>query len=144
MASKRIFVYGTLQFPAIAAAVTGRRLEGRAATLDGYARFQVRDAPYPGITPRAGARVAGLVYDDVDAAALARIDDFEGEMYRREAVTVVLADGSGELMAETYVMRPRWRSALGGADWDADAFARDWHDVYVRACSHERATGSAR
>lgn len=136
MESTRIFVYGTLQFPDIAAAVVGRRLRGRRARLPGFGRYQVRRAPYPGIVPQADTHVRGLLYEDIDAAALERIDAFEGAMYRRERVTVEPEDGPeddvGPLAAQTYVIRPRWRSALRNRDWDPEAFARDWHAAYLR------------
>lgn len=134
--ARRIFAYGTLQFPAIMAAVTGVSRPGRLARLDDYGRYCVRDAPFPGIAPREGGQVAGLVYSRVDADALARIDAFEGALYRRERV-LVQADGR-PLSAETYIVRPHWRGLLIDADWDADAFARRWHDAYVRACQTER------
>ncbi|MDZ7748150.1 MAG: gamma-glutamylcyclotransferase family protein [Halofilum sp. (in: g-proteobacteria)] len=139
-----IFVYGTLQFPDIAAAVAGRPLQGRGARLVGYARFQVQRAPFPGIAPRPGARVDGLVYEDVDAAALARIDAFEGELYRRERVCVEPHDGDGPLQAQTYVVRPRWRSALRDRDWDPEAFAREWHAAYLREFGGVSAAGGRR
>lgn len=141
MAGRRIFVYGTLQFPAIARAVTGRSLAARPARLPGFARYRVRDAPYPGIVPRAGSGVPGLLYEGVDAAALARLDEFEGPMYRRERVAVELSRDGSRLHAEAYVVRPRWRSALCNADWDPDAFERDWHAAYLRACGEGRSAG---
>jgi len=139
MRSRRIFAYGTLQFPDIAAAVAGRRLPASAARLHGYARFQLKGEPYPGIVPRAGASVPGVVYEGVDGIVLDRLDEFEGEMYRREDVQVIVddgVDGDGEgtpLAAQTYVIRPRWRSLLRPVDWDPDSFARHWHSAYVRA-----------
>ena len=141
MPHRRIFVYGTLQFPAIAEAVTGRRLASARAWLEGYARFQIKDAPYPGIAPRPNASVEGLVYEDVDPAALERIDTFEGEMYRRVEVTVTREDAAA-VAAQTYVVRPRWRVLLREADWDPNAFAREWHETYVRACIRHHSAGS--
>lgn len=148
MEPTRIFVYGTLQFPDIAAAVAGRRLSGRRARLAGFARFQVQRAPYPGIVPQAGTHVSGLLYEDIDAAALERIDAFEGAMYRRQRVTVEPEDGPeddlGPLPAQTYVIRARWRSVLRNRDWDPEAFARDWHAAYLREFGGVAASGGRR
>jgi len=127
--TRAVFVYGTLTFPEIAAAVTGRALYGEPATLAEHARFQVRDAPFPGIVPRTGASVPGLVFPGIDATALARLDEFEGEMYVRTRVRCDTAAGSVD--AEAYVIHPDWRSALLDLPWDADAFARDWHQAYL-------------
>jgi len=129
---RAVFVYGTLMFPEIAAAVAGRPLAATAATLRDYARFRVSDAPYPGIAPSGGASVAGLVFPDVDPTALERLDTFEGEMYRREAVQVLSADAAEPIDAETYVIRPRWRPLLADRPWDPDTFARQWHETYMR------------
>jgi gamma-glutamylcyclotransferase (GGCT)/AIG2-like uncharacterized protein YtfP len=135
MRPDRVFVYGTLQFPDVFEAVTGRRLRAIDAWLDGYARHQVKRAPYPAILPAPDARVHGLAVEGIDGTALARMDDFEGEMYRREPVTVVRAADGAALPAQAYVLRPRWRSRVADGDWDADAFARRWRAAYVRACS---------
>lgn len=135
-----VFTYGTLLFPDIMAAVTGRMFARIPATLEGYARYRVAGEPYPGITPARRARVPGVVYRGIDPASLDRIDDFEGELYNRERVTVVGADGT-PLDVETYVVRPDWRDWLADEPWDAEIFAREWYDTYVRACREEYCTG---
>ncbi len=135
--SHTVFVYGTLQFGDVLAAVIGRRLEGQAATLHGYARYAVKQQPFPGIVPEPTCEVRGLVYRDIDPVALARIDEFEGELYRRETVRVSTDDGL-ELDAQAYVVRPRFRSLLADHAWDEETFARRWRERYVRACRAER------
>lgn len=132
MRTRTLFLYGTLQFPAVFEAVTGRPLESESAVLDGYARFRVRDEPYPAIVAAAGAHVPGVICADVDPVSLARVDRFEGEMYRRETVQVRAGREGRAVDAETYVIRPRWRVLLVDAPWDPDEFARRWHDTYVR------------
>lgn len=129
--ARRVFVYGTLQFPDVAEVVTGRCLEGEPARLDGFARYQVRGEPFPGIVPAEGATVPGLVYDGIDAAAWDRIDDFEGALYRREPVRVVRLSDGALLDALTYVVRPRWRPMLRNRDWDVAAFDRYWRAYYT-------------
>lgn len=138
MRSRTLFCYGTLQFAAIFEAVTGRSLEGEDAVLEGYARFRVRGEAYPGIVAAAGAHVPGVIYTDIDPVSLARVDRFEGEMYRRQAVQVRASPEGRAVAAETYVVRPRWRVLLADAPWDPDEFARRWHDAYVRECLTER------
>ncbi len=132
-----MFVYGTLQFADVLAAVTGRRFEGVVATLDDHARYCVKQQPFPGIVPQAGSQVRGLVYRGIDPVALARIDEFEGELYRRETVSVRTDDGR-DIEAQAYVVRPRFHSLLADAPWDEDTFARRWRERYVRACRAER------
>lgn len=132
-----MFVYGTLQFGDILAAVIGRRLEGEVATLAGYARYAVKQQPFPGIVPESACEVRGLVYRGIDPVALSRIDEFEGELYRRETVSVRTDDGR-DIEAQTYVIRPRFRSLLADSAWDEETFDRRWRDRYVRACHSER------
>lgn len=132
-----VFVYGTLQFGDVLAAVIGRRLEGRAATLAGYARYAVKQQPFPGIVPDPRSAVRGLVFSGIDPVALARIDAFEGELYRRETVRVSTDDGL-ELDAQAYVVRPRFRALLADHAWDEEIFDRRWRERYVRACRAER------
>ncbi len=72
------------------------------ATLAGYRRFAVRDETYPGIVVSTGSSVAGLVYADVDADDVARLDQFEGELYERIDATVTDAQGSA-MKVQTYL-----------------------------------------
>lgn len=132
MRTRTLFLYGTLQFPAIFEAVTGRRLEAESAVLEGYARFRVRGEAFPGIVAAAGAHVPGVICPGIDPVSLARVDRFEGEMYRREAVEVRAGRDGRAVAAETYVVRPRWRRLLADAPWDPGEFARRWHDAYIR------------
>lgn len=127
---RRVFVYGTLQYPEVAAAVTGRRLEAVAARLHGYARYQVRGEPYPGIVPGPSS-VSGLLYEGIDANVIQRIDEFEGPMYRRETLPVIRLDTGAAIDAATYVVRARWRPRLRNRDWDVATFERDWLAAYA-------------
>jgi hypothetical protein len=66
--------------------------------------------------------------------ALARIDEFEGERYRRQPVTVQGDDGR-EYPALVYLLRPRWHSLLLPHDWCHETFHRQWHAHYIRRLS---------
>ena len=127
-----LFVYGTLQYPAIAAAVAGRSLEGECAVLDGFGRFAIRGEPFPGIVPSPGDAVEGLLYTGVDGSIRRRIEAWEGGYYRRDAITVRRHTDGIEIAAETFVVRPRWRHILMHTGWDVEAFEREWHDAYLR------------
>jgi gamma-glutamylcyclotransferase (GGCT)/AIG2-like uncharacterized protein YtfP len=131
-ATHTLFVYGTLQYPALIAAVLGRRPPTEAATLDGYARFAVRGEPFPGIVPWPGARVDGRLYSGLRGCTRSAIDDFEGPLYGREQVSVLPRSGAGPVSAETFVVHARWRHLLAAHDWDPAAFERDWYHAYLR------------
>ena len=135
MPATRVFAYGTLEFAELVEAVAGRRFPSEPALLEGFARSMVRGAEYPGIAPAPGARTPGILYSGVDAAALAALDRFEGELYERREVVVRTA--SGETAALAWVLREESRHLLTGEPWDRERFAahhlRAWLDgVTVR------------
>jgi gamma-glutamylcyclotransferase (GGCT)/AIG2-like uncharacterized protein YtfP len=128
---RNLFVYGTLMCEDIMQDVAGclpARLPG---TLAGYERRAVKGEHYPGLVPGAAGRVDGVVYRDVPGFAWARLDSFEGDMYRRQRVHVELRDGA-TLMAETYVVRPRFLSRLDHAEWDFSEFLRSGKAKFCR------------
>lgn len=141
MTREALFAYGTLQFPDIMAAVTGRERTGKWAVLDGYARFGIRDEPFPGIVPSEPHRVEGVLYTGVTPAERRRVDIFEGDPYHRETVTVRLPEDGTWMEAITYVIRPRWRTVLSPSGWDPEEFARRWHDTYVERITNARLAG---
>ena len=107
-----LFVYGTLTDDARVEAVVGRRLPRRPALLEGYERVE-QAGSYPYVVPRDGARVEGVLLDEVDDGALARLDAYEDEggLYvRREVVAV--ADGR-RVTCEVYVGSGIIRGARG-------------------------------
>lgn len=116
-----VFTYGSLIFPAMMEAVTGRVPSNGPARLSGFTRFALLDRDYPGIVPRDAGEILGRVYFDVGVAELARLDDFEGEEYRRERVRVVLS--AGKLVdAFVYVLRPECADLVTDAPWDPEHF----------------------
>lgn len=151
-----LFTYGTLMFPEVWRAVLGDILVGRdfastPAHLSGYQIFRVASALYPGITaaispptsrggattpPPSGSQpsslssppfaVPGLLYLDLDAAALARLDAFEGPEYIRQTVTVTCDDGR-ELAAEAYIVPAENRHLLTNEIWTAEDFLARGH-----------------
>ena len=129
-ASRHVFTYGSLMFAPVWSIVVEGVYRSLAATLVDHARQAVVAQDYPGMVPRPGATVSGVVYLDVDAADLARLDRFEGDDYRRESVEVMSGDGSA-VTAETYVYLPTER--LLPAPWEPGAFAlQRFLDTYCR------------
>ncbi|GAB4336634.1 MAG: hypothetical protein Kow0089_07150 [Desulfobulbaceae bacterium] len=106
-----LFAYGTLLFPGTMREVAGCSPHSVPAVLPGYARRAVRGEQYPAILPEAGNRVEGLVYLNVPATAWERLDRYEGKMYVRTSVRVILEDGT-TVSADTYVIHPDWSGQL--------------------------------
>lgn len=124
------FTYGSLMWADIMASVCGRAFTGEPATLAGHRRHPVRGEDHPGLLPAPGGLVPGVLYRDVDAAAWARLDAFEGEAYERAGVVVTLADGS-ELPAQVYRYRADCAQALLPGDWSVEAFEREGRQRFI-------------
>lgn len=131
MTAEALFTYGTLMCPEVLTAVAGATGAPRPARLSGYARRRVRGAVWPGILPRPGASVEGVLWSGLGAAALARLDRYEGAAFRREAVVVATVEG--EVPAQAYVLAARHRWRLTRNDWAPEAFrARYLADILAR------------
>ena len=138
-----IFAYGTLEIPAVMRAVTGRTFPSRSGVLRGFARFLVRERPYPGIVEAKGEETDGTLYESVDPRSVALLDLFEGSLYERWQVTVAVP-GIGPLPAETYVVPARLRDALSGEPWNRPRFIAEHLGPYLEACRAFRASEAAR
>jgi gamma-glutamylcyclotransferase (GGCT)/AIG2-like uncharacterized protein YtfP len=132
-----LFCYGTLQVPAVMQAVTGRVHKRIPARLPGYARFCVKDADYPGIVPSKTHETNGILYDDISAPELAILDRFEGDLYTRTMVKVVLED-STSTDAWTYVIAEGQEGRLTGKPWSLDRFLESGLDRFIRNYVEDR------
>jgi gamma-glutamylcyclotransferase (GGCT)/AIG2-like uncharacterized protein YtfP len=91
-----LFVYGTLMRGATNHhEIEGARFLGVARTVPGYAIIDV--AGFPALVPGTDEVLGELV--EVDAKCLARLDAFEGDLYRRGPV--ILAGG---VEAQAYLL----------------------------------------
>jgi gamma-glutamylcyclotransferase (GGCT)/AIG2-like uncharacterized protein YtfP len=118
-----VFTYGTLMFPEVWQAVVGRPFATIAGHVSGYALYRVRNAVFPGmILTTSDAPVAGIVYLDVDHDAVARLDQFEDDFYRRQSVAVTCDDGRLR-EADAYLVPEEHRAELTDQPWTCQAFA---------------------
>lgn len=101
--SERLFSYGTLQLEPVQRATFGRKLDGQADEMPGYAlsMLKIEDPevvatsgkthhPVVTRTGKASDKVGGTVFR-ITAAELQHADDYEVAAYRRDRV--VLASG---------------------------------------------------
>ena len=126
----RLFAYGSLRCPDIMHRVAGLCDRLGPATLDGYRCMRVRDEEYPAIVQCVAHTTDGLVYENVSIPALARLDDFEGEMYSRTKVTVRLESGL-EIETFTYIIQPEFHHCLTDDDWQFERFLAHGKDRFV-------------
>jgi gamma-glutamylcyclotransferase (GGCT)/AIG2-like uncharacterized protein YtfP len=116
-----VFTYGTLMFPEVWKTVVGRMFTAVEGNAAGFAIFRVQDAVFPGIIAAQAASVRGVVYLDVDPAAVARLDKFEDDFYVRQPVRVDCADGR-QRDAEAYVVPAANRHVLTDEPWERGTF----------------------
>lgn len=95
--------------------------QNRAAVLSGYKRLSVKGDNYPGLVKSFNSTVEGLVYLDVRAQDIKRLDRFEGDYYKRVPVTVS-SDNGCYLDVEVYLFSQRHRHLLGNTSWDPVKF----------------------
>ena len=128
-----VFAYGSLQLSAVMNAVTGRHFAAVPAQLPGYSRYSLHNRRYPGIRPRRGCITDGVLYRDVDALSLLRLDAFEDAFYQRRRLPVFIGR-EHPTVAEVYVVDPASYRLLQPRRWEVAAFRRRFLKPYLRRC----------
>ncbi len=77
--------------------------------------------PQPSTLNSQPSRVPGVLYLDVDADAIARLDRFEDDFYERRSITVACDDGR-QLAADAYILPEESRHLLTDEPWTAADF----------------------
>ncbi|MFH2132996.1 MAG: gamma-glutamylcyclotransferase family protein [bacterium] len=127
-----LFCYGSLQLPAVMKIVTGREFTGQPAWLKDFAMFRMKQAEYPGIIPRSGDTVGGILYRNLTKQDLRSLDAFEGEQYDRRQVIVSL-EGDLRQTAWVYVVREERQNELTDETWTLSQFmANDYEQFMTR------------
>jgi gamma-glutamylcyclotransferase (GGCT)/AIG2-like uncharacterized protein YtfP len=83
--TEKLFVYGSLQDPAVQMQLVGRTISGEPDTLTGFRRYSMLQ--YPFILPSERHSVEGQVLT-ITADELAKMDMYEGSTYLRIRVTL--------------------------------------------------------
>ena len=90
-----LFTYGTLTYPEVIEALTGRVIKSRECSLNGYSRVCLKGLPYPSVrkaewdieaAPRPSVR--GRLYFSISSDELEAIDLYEGELYERRSISL--------------------------------------------------------
>ncbi len=126
--TKKLFVYGTLQFPEILKRLTGKTFSSKPAILSDYQRCSVTDCDYPALIPKKGAKTEGFILEDMDDVCFKAIDLFEGDEYEKKDVTVIVDDDKVE--ATVYVWNAE-KDKLLDLDWDATLFEKKFLNKYL-------------
>jgi gamma-glutamylcyclotransferase (GGCT)/AIG2-like uncharacterized protein YtfP len=117
-----LFTYGSLMFHPVWSTVVAGEYASTAAHVSGYIRRKIKGETYPAVVVGNSVEtLEGRLYLDVGTEDIVRLDEFEGEFYRREEVMVTQADGN-EIKAAIYVLKNRYRYLLSDEAWDLYRF----------------------
>jgi len=119
--------------------VSGALPKSMPATLLDYACYALKGLAYPGIVPRQGEHVLGVVYQGLSRAQFAKLDAYEGAQYRRLRVGVNLGPEQ-RAQAWTYVLQPRYYHRLTDKTWSLERFEREQLSRYLQH-SHNKLYG---
>jgi hypothetical protein len=124
-----LFVYGTLLFPEVLAALLGRVPVRTPAVATGWRVAALPGRVYPGLVPAENGRANGLVISGLTRAEGRILDAYEDADYQLTVIT--LADGRS---CPTYV----WRTDVLAHDWNPHGFAVEHLARYVEHCARWR------
>lgn len=117
--------------------VTGKYNQ-QLAQLAEFKRVKVKQATYPVIIEDALSTVNGIVYFDVSAQDVERLDMFEGEYYQRKALTVTTKNSS--LSADCYLLNPAHRHICSTELWCEQEFINKYLANFVESYLKEKTT----
>ncbi len=126
---KNIFSYGSLMYAAVFDPVAGSTARPTLATLKDWSRHRIMSKSYPAAVPAFGAQIEGVLWQDVGQDAVARLDRFEGDEYRRETVVVTKADG---LTVDADIYRWLDTTTLEPEDWSREEFEKMHLESFFR------------
>ena len=126
----RLFVYGSLMNDEVTDCLLGVKLNKQPAVLNDYRRVAVADGSYPAIFPCEGDSVEGLLVSGLTLGQWAMLDEFEGEQYQLDAVSVVLA-GQSAVDCYAYAFRPECYEFLSDSIWSNEVFRREHMLIFL-------------
>lgn len=127
-----LFTYGSLMCSDILCHVAGCRVDFVPASLKDFQRSRINGQEYPGIVAHPGGEVEGVLYLELPQAAMERLDNFEGEQYTRQEVTVITRQFI-QLKAMVYVIKPEYSFLLTGVAWSYEHFLAVGKTTFLQA-----------
>lgn len=116
-----LFVYGSLIFPDVWQPLVSRHYLSDPAFLPRYQRSKIFFDTYPLAYPQTHATgFLGLVYFDLGAQDLARLDTFEGAIYQRRPCEVLTA--TGPVAAQIYCPKAEFEHLICATPWTPALF----------------------
>ena len=128
--AEKLFVYGSLQSPAVLKVLLGRVPPPSPARLNGYSRFRVPGRTYPGINEDVNGTVDGSLLSDLTVSETVLLDAFEGEEYVKRKVEVFDEEYRGERVV-AYVFR---NVVTAREDWSLEEFEKFHLEDFLKLC----------
>ncbi|WP_027859304.1 gamma-glutamylcyclotransferase family protein [Marinobacterium jannaschii] len=131
MTTANLFTYGTLMIPEVIKAVLKRTPDvyQRASLADHICRV-LTDESFPGIKPARDEVTPGLLYKNISEEDLTLLDEYEGELFQRNKVTVLTDDGN-RAIAWSFVIKPQYAHLLSNQGWNWEQFIEEGLASYV-------------
>lgn len=133
-----VFSYGSLMFPEVFTALTGREYQFEGVTLPGFERRAIIGKIYPGLRGDSDTFTDGRLWFDLDDEAMRILDLFEDPRYDRRTVEVASLT-RGLVEARAYVIPPSLESTLANDPWDEVKFVDEHLSQYIQMCREFRA-----
>jgi len=111
-------VYGTLMSEKVLTFTLGRKPTTQLAHISGFHRYRIKLNHYPGIHPKQGGKVYGLLLSGITDAELQLLDIFEeeGDEYLRHLHQVTCDPSNEQTTAYVYVYNHDLDQLYG--EWD--------------------------
>lgn len=92
------------------------------AVLSGYKRLNILNETYPGITKQEGSNVNGILVEDLNSNHIKLLDDFEGDLYKRDTVSVLANQNT--VKCDVYVIKEKYKHLLSESPWCEETFRK--------------------
>jgi gamma-glutamylcyclotransferase (GGCT)/AIG2-like uncharacterized protein YtfP len=136
-----IFVYGTLMAKELSSWILTGPSENckiilrQPAVLKHYRRVPLKNDDYPAVVAGTMSdQVEGLLISPISSGQWEKLDDFEGDEYRRDSVSVYLRDTGTLVAAQVYVWNGDMDDLELESAWDYAYFRehrlKAWLDLY--------------
>ena len=125
-----IFTYGTLMSLKIWERVVMGKYLFQPGILQGYTCNKVKNEVYPGLIKSKTTTVKGVIYWDVNREDILRLDQFEGDEYKR--IIVKIKDpGNKEFVCQTYLVKDEFNHKITEVPWSFNYFVNQDFDKFV-------------
>lgn len=89
--------------------------------LEGFVRYRIRGADFPGIYPKKDERIDGTLFTGITAEEMDLLDSYESDLYVRKEVPITHSEETTSI-AFAYVLPPEHESICTEEPWDLKTF----------------------